>query len=105
MEIKKEKLIKEAVKTWGIDSQIDLVIEEMAELIQALIKLRRSYDKDDKTKEDAYVNVCEEIADVKLMIEQMEDYFSNELIDDFVKEKLVRLNGLLKKHRKNEGNI
>lgn len=64
MEMDKEELYNESWRIWGGDMQIDILIEEMAELIQAIIKSRRhnttwSYD------------VLEEIADVTICLEQV----------------------------------
>ena len=53
----------------GKKHQLSVAIEEMAELTKELTKF---------TREDSYTNskkVCEEIADVKVMIEQLERFF------------------------------
>lgn len=62
-ELNKDEIYQEAIKTWGPDMQIDMCVEEMAELIQALIKFKRG--KGDLN------NIAEEIADVSIMLEQM----------------------------------
>ena len=64
MEMDKEELYNEVWRFWGGDIQLDILIEEMSELIQAIIKSRRhnmtwSYD------------VLEEIADVTICLEQV----------------------------------
>lgn len=59
----------EATRTqWGIDAQINMAIEEMAELIVELQKLKRERAQ----------NIPEEIADVSNMIEQLTMMFSSE---------------------------
>ena len=58
-----------AVRQYGGNNQIDVAIEEMAELTQALIKTKR-YAAD----EDFVIfreNVIEEIADVEIMLQQL----------------------------------
>ena len=62
--MKKEELYNEAWRLWGGDMQIDILIEEMAELTHALIKARRhnmSWSHE----------VLEEIADVTICLEQV----------------------------------
>lgn len=53
-------LYKKAEELYGLDSQLGLLQEECAELIQAISKRRRG-------KED---NIAEELADVTIMVEQ-----------------------------------
>ncbi|MCK9463121.1 MAG: hypothetical protein M0R80_26155 [Proteobacteria bacterium] len=83
------KLLKSALDRWGIESQMDMLQEECAELIVAVNKVKRR-------KGDAIPNFLEEIADVEIMIAQMREYWGNEKIDDWKKEKLRRLGELLK---------
>ncbi len=63
--MKKEELYKEAWCIWGRDTQLDILIEEMAELTQAIIKARRC---------NMIWNpaVLEEIADVTICLEQID---------------------------------
>lgn len=61
------ELYKTAVKTWGQRAQLQKVIEECAELIQAICK--RDIKPDD---EKVIENVLEECADVKIMTGQLE---------------------------------
>jgi hypothetical protein len=63
--MEKEELYNEAWKTWGSDSQIDVLIEEMLELIHELLKARRR----GVTWNNA---IFEEIADVLICLEQVE---------------------------------
>lgn len=58
-----KEIMNIAIKTWGIEPQIDIAIEEMSELIKELIKQKR-YGNNQK-------NIAEEIADVKIMMEQL----------------------------------
>ena len=58
-----------AILTYGNEMQIDVAIEEMSELIKALIKDRRVSDK--KSSD----NVLEEMADVQIMLDQLKMIF------------------------------
>ena len=62
--MKKEELYNEAWRLWGGDMQIDILIEEMAELTHALIKARRHNVLWSHA-------VFEEIADVMICLEQV----------------------------------
>lgn len=57
------KVVREAIRHYGKQNQIDKAIEEMGELIQALIKNRQNVDNVE--------NVIEEIADVEIMMQQL----------------------------------
>lgn len=67
MDFSKEQteVLKEALDTYGIDNQLDIAIEEMSELTKAIIKHRRYASR------ETYENLCEETADVAIMIEQI----------------------------------
>ena len=58
----KMNLLKRAIDTYGVDKQIDMLIEECAELIVALKHMKRG--------RVAWNEVAEEMADVKIMIDQ-----------------------------------
>lgn len=79
-----------AVDVWGVDKQIDMAIEEMSELTKALLKVRRSANKGADIQAETYDNVCEEIADVVNMVEQMRYIFDSEKIDLYIEQKLER---------------
>jgi len=63
--MEKEELYNEAWRLWGGDMQLDILIEEMAELTQAILKARRY----NVTWSRA---VLEEIADVSICLEQVD---------------------------------
>ena len=67
MEFNKEqtKILQKALDTFGVDNQLDIAIEEMSELTKAIIKHRRYASR------ETYENLCEETADVAIMIEQI----------------------------------
>lgn len=80
-----QEVMREALSTYGFDAQCDIAIEEMSELTKAIIKYRRY-----GTVEE-YTNMCEEIADVAIMIEQLWLSTKNIEVGRFIVEKLDRL--------------
>lgn len=81
----KEKC-RQIVEHYGAESQRDILIEECAELIQAVCKIKRDGG-------GVSFNFLEELADVTIMIEQMKQAFTgDELIDylSFVNRKIER---------------
>lgn len=55
------------IEKWGVDSQLNMAIEEMSELTKALCKFFRGEEDID--------NIHEEIIDVEIMIEQLKRIF------------------------------
>ena len=82
----REDVIQRAIKKNGLDLQLTVAIEELAELQQAICKYKRG-------EED---NVEEEIADVKIMIEQLETIFNKDKIRRWRNKKIERLDRKLK---------
>jgi NTP pyrophosphatase (non-canonical NTP hydrolase) len=86
--MKDEEILQEAINRYGEDAQIDMMIEEMSELTQALLKLRRNkFSSDPKY----IIQVCEEMADVEIMTQQMRMIFNTAFIAKFKYEKIIRL--------------
>lgn len=82
--MKTEKAIcKEALETFGLDKQIDMCIEECAELQNALMKFRRGRAK--------LEDVQTEIADVQIMCSQMQIAFGEKQTIVEHGNKLMRL--------------
>lgn len=88
------KTLTDAIEIYGKDNQIWMAIEEMSELSNALAKYRRGR----VTRED----VCEEIADVAIMMIQLSKIFGPDNISDYLESKLDRLDKRLAKYRNNE---
>lgn len=84
------EICAQAVDIYGTEAQIWMAIEEMSELSDAIAKHRR----DRVTRE----NVCEEIADVAIMMIQLAAIFGSEEVNDFLDEKISRLEKRLSKH-------
>ena len=88
-----QKLIeKDAVETYGMDSQMRMLQEECGELIVAVGHYLRG-------REGSIANLCEELADVKIMVEQMEIALDNPAIEDLYDYKLGRLKKRLEEHK------
>ena len=66
-------LLTRAIRTYGEPAQIDMAIEEMAELTKALCKIKRAQAGCEVTA--AIGNVVEEMADVKIMLDQLRIIF------------------------------
>jgi len=80
----------DAIDKWGKHFQILMAIEEMSELIQILIHSER------KNRKVKYREVASEIADVKIMLEQLETIFScSDLVREEMQSKLLRLEKML----------
>ncbi len=85
-------IYKQAITKWGNSSQIEMLIEECSEVIQATQKLKRAfYSKDSDRIKKAEEHICEELADLSIMLEQMYIVFDKSIIDKFKDEKLIRL--------------
>ena len=83
--------VKRIADHFGYEKQKNMLIEEMAELIQALNKFDR------KKNEEAYENVIEEMADVELMIDQVRYLLdiNKEAIEEIKAEKVKRTRSII----------
>ncbi len=83
-----KELMQSALDKWGTESQLNMVIEECAELIDAIQKWRRN-------RIDS-VKVLEETVDVELCLDQLKMMLdAPKLFDNIKKDKLDRLARLL----------
>lgn len=100
--LKKERTLKRALDTWGAMPQIKMWYEESAELTQALCKIDRlkgildgkirKPTKDDSVKYVlAYHQLCGEVADVKIILRQLEMMLDEETINLVETRKVDRL--------------
>ena len=94
--VTKNRLYKKAIDEWGYESQLDMVVEECAELIQAIQKLHRAKGDTEKEKIN---KLAEELADVEIMLEQTKFMYSWHMLKEKVEEqkenKLLRLKEML----------
>lgn len=70
---RREKILQDAVRTWGRDAQSLMMIEEMSELTKAICKFYRAGD--DESAGGAVESIREEMADVQIMLDQMRIMF------------------------------
>jgi hypothetical protein len=91
-ETEREELYEKAELLWGRDAQLAKAAEEFAELSAAVNRLQN----DQATIEE----VISEIADGKIMLEQLERDFSDEAIDEAFQRKL----NALKSRQRDTGN-
>lgn len=97
-----EEIPGAALRLWGEDAQVDHLIEEMAELTQALLHSRRAADKTNKYRTP---EILEELADVLICIDQLkfimcsEGFELDEALQDVMGAKLLRLKNRIGKNR------
>lgn len=85
-----QDVFRNTVQTWGKEAQTDMMIEEMAELTKEILNERRGRDH----------NIAEEMADVQIMLAQMEIIFQNaEDVGRIFWEKIARLDQRLKERK------
>ena len=92
--IKKIELYKAAINKYSPTDQVNMALEECGEFIVAVNKYRRStIDNHEQRKTE----LCGEIADVIIMMEQMALMFGRGEVEKIMLIKLTRLEGRLKK--------
>lgn len=86
-------VICNAIDTYGREAQTDVCIEECSELIKALLKYRRLPLEERLTAKGmkALGNIQEEIADVQIMLWQMEMLYGYGCAEGEIEEKIDRL--------------
>lgn len=96
-----DEILRKAVKKWGINSQIKVCIEELAELTQVLCKLDR------KINGSTVTQLIDEIADVEIMLQQIKLIYKDgicprldTLIEERKVEKITRIKRLLDNNRR-----
>lgn len=76
----RRQILEAAIHHYGLGPQRDKAIEELSELIRALARC------------DDHENIAEEMADVRIMLDQLELIFDNrEQVRNFELAKLMRL--------------
>lgn len=79
------KVLKKAIAAFGTDMQLNVAVEEFAELTKEICKYKRGADN--------LSHIIEEMADCYIMLEQMKIMFGlgSTVIDDAMSEKVERL--------------
>lgn len=91
------KIMKKAIRKYGVEKQLLICIEELSELIQAITKMER-YPNDETRKND----LTEELTDVLICLDYLALIYEIDeaKIDEIWSKKLKRL----KERMKNEEN-
>ena len=86
----KEEIYKKAIKTWGKDAQLLVLLEEMSELSKEILKhVNRGKDNMDE--------IIDETADVEIMLEQLKYIFDiHQAVKDRIPVKLEKVSARLK---------
>ena len=84
----KRETYKRAIKYWGKELQIGMLMEEVSELMIAINRYRRGRETN-KNK------IAEEIADVKIMLEQIQVMFNITSVNQWHEQKLLKLKRLM----------
>jgi NTP pyrophosphatase (non-canonical NTP hydrolase) len=103
------EVLERAIDQYGLLKQTDMATEEVGELLQSINKLKRVTPegvplfsrptKDSSIKYClAYWGLCSEIADVKILMYQLETMMCKEAVDLSIERKIDRL-----EDRLNEG--
>ncbi|HQB84999.1 MAG TPA: hypothetical protein PLZ69_00995 [Candidatus Pacearchaeota archaeon] len=88
-------IYKKAIKKFGSYKQTLKTIEELSELIQAIITFNISECINVDIDDEMYF-IYEEIADVEIMLEQLKIIFNcHDTVDKIKKQKLERLEKLI----------
>lgn len=92
----RQTIYKKAEELWGLVAQYDQAIEEMAELTVAINKYKRKYlygeyKSDPKIEE----NLIEELADVKMCMEQLWRYVGEDKVERVLDSKFEKLKKLI----------
>lgn len=86
--MKKEKEIIKIAEHYGYKNQKKILIEELSELIQAVIKVDRAEGSLSDVLKN-YDNLIEEIADVEIMLYQIKHLLAINT-DDYIEKKVER---------------
>ena len=96
---RRERILWDAVRTWGRDAQMLMMVEEMSELTKEICKFYRTTD--DESASAVAGNIREEMADVQIMLDQMKIMFGR--VEPMVRAKLDRLEKRLEAAHAKEG--
>ena len=88
------EVYRQAEELWGKVAQYDQCIEEMGELIVAINKYKRKVIYGEyKDNQKIIDNLIEEIADVKMCIEQMSYFVGDDNVERVLDQKMQKFMG------------
>ena len=82
-------VLKKAIATYGKEEQMMMMVEEAAELIQAINKVRRA--KNDAEEIRAMEHLAEEVADCFIVLMQIKLMVCKNRVDEILNYKMNRL--------------
>lgn len=82
--------LERAVETWGLNAQGNMAVEEAAEAISDLAEFIVVFQHR-KRGRASDADLVDELADVRIMTEQLRLFFGPEAVDRRVQEKMDRL--------------
>lgn len=90
--------LRHCIDIYGKQPQVDIAIEEMSELTKALLKERRALRQvDPAARNQAIMNIADEMADVIIMLTQLTILFENRAdVQEIINRKLMRQEERLK---------
>lgn len=91
----RNQILHAAVETFGRDSQMMMMVEEMSELTKAISKLFRAETEPGTVI--AKMNIREEMADCQIMLDQMKIMFGS--VDMIEHQKLKRLEKRIEEYK------
>ena len=83
-----KSIYAQAINKFGYEKQVDMLIEEMSELTQALLKFRRKPDSI-----DVIANLHEEFADVEIVMAQIKGTLNENMLNQY---RLLKTRKLIK---------
>ena len=96
---------------WGIEPQLLKTVEELSELQKAIARylIKRCIARDQRIAKEADFwdtneltkNIIEEIVDCEIMLNQLKEYFDENVYAQYRTEKLISLDRLLTESEKN----
>lgn len=88
----KKFLMQDLIERWGEGAQMDMIIEKSIHLAMTLHKFKRIERKEDYALySKTYNEVCESLADMRLMTEQAEFLFNTNEINNHYQNKVDEL--------------
>lgn len=83
-------VLNQAIQYFGTVNQMDMAIEEMAELTKEICKTKRGFHNESE--------VADEMADVYIMLEQLKLIYNNDIaVNERIEYKISRLKSRMKK--------
>ena len=95
------ELLSLALLAWGVPAQEDTLIEEAAELIKAIMKMRRHLKRSPPQVATYHAledRILAELADLQLLLNQLKSYYTGgfqDTFDEFYRDSKAKLRDLL----------